>query len=122
MIKLVMCITRRKGMTRDAFRDHWLNVHGPHFLEVAADYRVRKYQQSHTLDTDLNQMVRGVRGMTKEYDGIAEIWWDSEADYLAGLGSAVMRERGAEFLAGEADFVDPENSTAFFTTEHTLID
>ena len=121
MIKLVMCISRRKDMTREEFQEHWLNHHGPHFMEVAKGYRVKKYVQSHTLDTQLNALVRDIRGMTREYDGIAEIWWESEEDYLAGLGSSQMRERGAEFLAAEADFVDPDNSTAFFSVEHELI-
>lgn len=121
MIKLVMCITRREGMTREEFQEHWLNHHGQHFMQVAKSYRVKKYVQSHTLDTKLNTMVRDLRGMTREYDGIAEIWWESQEDYLAGLGSPQMRERGGEFLAAEADFVDPENSTAFFTIEHDLI-
>ena len=116
-----MCITRRHDMTREEFQEHWLNYHGPHFKQIAKDYRAKKYVQSHTFDTQLNSLVRDLRGMTKEYDGIAEIWWDSEEDYRAGLSSPVMRKRGAEFLAAEADFVDPENSTAFFTIEHDLI-
>ena len=86
MIKLVMCIARRKGMTREEFQAYWLNHHGPHFMQVAKSYRVKKYVQSHTLDTKLNSLVRDIRGMTREYDGIAEIWWESEEDYLAGLG------------------------------------
>jgi hypothetical protein len=108
-------------MTREEFKDHWLNFHGPHFMQVAKDYRVKKYVQSHTLDTRLNAMMRNIRGMNKEYDGIAEIWWESEADYIAGLNSSEMQKRGAEFLAAEADFVDPDNSTAFFTIEHALL-
>jgi len=121
MFKLIMCITRRAGMTREEFKDHWLNFHGPHFMEIAKDYRAKKYVQSHTLDTKLNKMVRGLRGMSKEYDGIAEIWWESEEDYIAGLNSPLVQERGAEFLAAEADFVDAENSTAFFALEHELL-
>lgn len=121
MIKMVMCITRRPGMSREAFQKHWLAFHGPHFMEIAKDYRVKKYVQSHTLDSQLNSLVRGVRGMTLEYDGIAEIWWASEADYLAGLNSPTVKKRGKEFLAAEADFVDPSRSTVFFTEEHELL-
>ena len=49
MIKLVMCISRRKDMTREELQEHWLNQHGPHFMEVAKSYRLKKYVQSHTL-------------------------------------------------------------------------
>jgi hypothetical protein len=66
-------------------------------------------------------MVRNPRGMTREYDGVAEIWWESEEDYLTGLNSPEMQQQGPEFLAAEADFVDPDNSTAFFTIEHELL-
>ena len=63
MIKLVMCISRRKDMTREEFQEHWLNHHGPHFMEVAKSYRVKKYVQSHTLDTQLNALVRDIKGL-----------------------------------------------------------
>ena len=121
MIKMVMCITRRPGLSREEFSDYWRNKHGPHFLKVAKDYRAKKYIQSHTIDSLLNSMARDIRGMTKEYDGIAEIWWESEDDYIQGLNSPMMKKHGAEFLADEKEFVDLENSTVFFTVEHELI-
>ena len=121
MIKLVMCISRKKGMSREEFQRHWLNDHGPHFLEIANAYRAKRYVQSHTITSDLNSTVRSVRGMTREYDGIAEIWWESEADYIAGLSSAELKARGPEFLAAEQEFVDAENSAMFFTVEHELL-
>lgn len=121
MIKMVMCITKRSDLSREEFKDYWLNQHGPHFLKVAKDYRAKKYIQSHTIDSKLNRFARDIRGMTTEYDGIAEIWWESEEDYLAGLNSPVMQKQGPDFLADEKKFVDLANSTVFFTVEHELI-
>jgi hypothetical protein len=49
MIKFVMCITRHPNMTREQFRDYWLNNHGPFFMKNAGDMRAKKYVQSHTV-------------------------------------------------------------------------
>ena len=46
--------------------------------------------------------------MTKEYDGIAIIWWGSDDDYIQGLNSPVMKKHSSEFLADEREFVDLE--------------
>ena len=28
-VKLVYCLTRKKGLTREQFQDYWLNMHAP---------------------------------------------------------------------------------------------
>ena len=43
--------------------------------------------QSHTVNTQLNDNVRKARGMSEEYDGIAEIWWESEKTFLEAINS-----------------------------------
>ena len=55
MIKFVMCITRHPDMTREDFKDYWLNRHGPFFMENAGAMRAKKYVQSHTIDSPLNE-------------------------------------------------------------------
>ena len=71
MIKFVMCIVRHPDMTREEFQDCWMNKHGPFFMENAGAMRARKYVQSHTLNTPLNEGLRSSRGMLPEYDGVA---------------------------------------------------
>ena len=51
------------------------------FMENADAMRARKYVQSHTLDTALNEGLRSSRGMMAEYDGVAEVWFESEQDF-----------------------------------------
>ena len=121
MIKLVYCLRKKADVSQEEFHRYWREQHAPLVTSVAEHSRCIKYIQSHTLDTSLNDMFVESRGLAPAYDGITECWWESEEDYLAGLGSPQMRERGAEFLAAEADFVDPDNSTAFFSVEHELI-
>ncbi len=85
MIKFVMCITRHPNLSREEFKDYWINKHGPFFMENAGAMRAKKYVQSHTVDTPLNEGLRNSRGMMPEYDGIAEVWFESEEDLIEGI-------------------------------------
>ena len=117
MIKFVMCITRHPDMTREQFRDYWLNRHGPFFMQNAAAMRAKKYLQSHTLDTPLNQGLRNSRGMLPEYDGVAEVWFESEADLIEGMSSPEGQKLGAALLEDEGNFIDHAKSSAFIVEE-----
>ena len=83
MIKLVMCLCRRSDKTREEFQEYWLNRHGPFFQENAATMRAKRYVQSHTLSSPLNDAFRESRGMLPEYDGVAEVWFESEQAFAA---------------------------------------
>ncbi len=117
MIKFVMCITRHPNMSRAQFRDYWQNRHGPFFMRNAAIMRARKYVQSHTLDSPLNEDLRQSRGMAPEYDGVAEVWFDSEQDLIEGMSSAEGEKLGAALLEDEGNFIDHSKSTAFIVEE-----
>ena len=120
MIKFVMCMTRHPDMSREEFKDYWMNKHGPFFMKNAAAMRAKKYVQSVTLDTPLNEGLRSSRGMLPEYDGIAEVWFESEEDLMQGMSSAEGQKLGAALLEDERNFVDHSKSTAFIVTEHEL--
>lgn len=121
MIKLVMCVSRRPEMSRMEFQEYWRTHHGPLFQRFAAAYKARRYVQSHTIDTPLNEDVRRSRGMSQEYDGIAEIWWESEEDFIDAISSPEGQRLRSVFLDDEAQFIDFSQSAAFFTQEHVLV-
>ena len=124
MIKLVMCVHRRRDLTRAQFHDYWISHHGPLFASFAAQYRAVRYVQNHTLDTPLNAAIRQARGMStesNEFDGVGEIWWESEPDFVAAISSPEGQRLRSVFLDDEARFIDSGRSTAFFTEEHTLV-
>jgi uncharacterized protein (TIGR02118 family) len=122
MIKLVMCVNRLPQLSREEFQDYWLNNHGPLFKKFADTYRAKKYIQSHTIDSKLNENVRKSRDMQElEYDGITEIWWESEDDFIAAISSEEGQKLRTVFLDDEAKFLDFSKSTAFFTKEHTIV-
>ena len=49
--------------------------------------RAKKYIQSHTIDTPLNDGLKESRGMQLAYDGVAEVWFESEEDLMAAMSS-----------------------------------
>ncbi len=120
MIKLIMCLCRRPDLTREQFQDYWLNKHGPFFNKNADGMRAKRYVQSHTLDTPLNDGMRTSRGMLPEYDGVAEVWFESEEDLMAAMSSPEGRRLSAALLEDEENFVDHTRSAAFIVKEHEL--
>lgn len=120
MIKFVMCITRHPDMTRKEFKDYWMNKHGPFFKRNADVMGAKKYVQSHTIDSPLNDGLRNSRGMLPEYDGVAEVWFESEAALMKGMGSPEGRKLGAALLEDEANFIDHSKSSAFIVQEHEI--
>ena len=120
MIKFIMCITRHPDMTREEFKDYWMNKHGPFFMENADAMRAKKYVQSHILDTPLNEGLRTSRGMLPEYDGVAEVWFESEETLMEGMNSPEGQKLGTALLEDERNFIDHSKSTAFIVEEHEL--
>ena len=120
MIKLVMCLCRHKDMNREQFQDYWLNSHGPFFMKNAGDMGAKKYVQSHTIDTPLNEGMRNSRGMQPEYDGVAEVWFESEEELMEAMNSPEGQKLGAALMEDEATFIDHSKSSAFIVREHEL--
>ncbi len=118
MIKLVMCLCRHPALTREQFHDYWLNKHGPFFMKNAGAMRAKHYVQSHTVDTPLNAGMRNSRGMLPEYDGVAEVWFDSEEDLMAAMNSPEGQRFSAALLEDERHFIDHAKSAAFVVREH----
>lgn len=108
MIKLMIAVTRRAGMTPEAFREHLGSVHAALVRDCPATRRyVRRYVQSYTL-----------AGTPARYDGAAELWFDSvddmnrffaDPDYLANV------------RPDEARFADLEASAFFVTEERRIV-
>jgi hypothetical protein len=78
----------------------------------------KRYVQSHTLDTPLNEALRQSRGMLAEYDGVAEVWFESVEALMQGMGSPEGEKLGSALHGDEKNFIDHANSTAFIVEEH----
>ena len=118
MIKLIMCLRRRSDKTREEFQDYWLNQHGPFFQKHSGDMRSKKYVQSHTLNSPMNDLFRESRGLQPDYDGVAEVWFESEEDMVAAMSSPEGQKLAAALLEDESTFIDHSASSAFLVREH----
>lgn len=88
MIKLVFMIRRREGITREEFQRYWKEEHAELVKRHAERLRIRRYVQTHTRDTDLDDMLAGSRGSEpRQYDGLAELWWDDIDDLVQAATS-----------------------------------
>jgi uncharacterized protein (TIGR02118 family) len=121
MVKLVFCARRLPGLTRAEFQRYWRETHGPLVLRHAGALRIRRYVQVHTLDTPLNAALRASRGGPEEFDGVAELWWDSLVELQAGVGSPEGRAAGEALLEDERRFIDLARSPLWLGQEHPVV-
>jgi uncharacterized protein (TIGR02118 family) len=122
MVKLVYIVRRRADVSPEEFRKYWLEHHGPLVRNFAAVSRARRYVQSHTIDTPLNDLLAASRGMAGPYDGITEMWWNRMEDLVAVLNSPEGQSAHQMLVNDEGKFVDLARSFIFLTEEHTIFD
>jgi hypothetical protein len=81
-----------------------------------------RYTQSHRLDDQVNERMQAARGgMEPEYDGVAELWWESEEAVAAALATRKGAEAGATLVDDEAKFIDLPNSPLYFAHEYPQV-
>jgi uncharacterized protein (TIGR02118 family) len=120
VIKLVFCLTRRSDLSREEFQRHWREQHAPLVREAARALGVRRYVQVHTLTHPTNEALRRGRGGPEEYDGVAELWFDS-LDALAAAGATPEgRAAGRRLLEDERRFIDLARSPVWIAEEHPV--
>lgn len=119
MIKLTYCLHRLPSLSRAEFQDYWRNTHAP-LVETAREaLGIRRYIQQHTLTSDMAEGIASAQGIPcgegNDFDGIAELWFDSE-EALAAIGTREEGRKHAAILAAdEAKFIDFARSRYFFT-------
>lgn len=123
MIKLAFCLIRKAGTTREEFQDYWRGTHAPLVRDAAEALGIRRYVQLHTTTYGIEGSVRAARAgmMTREYDGIAELWWDDIDSLVNAVDEEAAQRHGAILAADEAKFIDFEKSCIFFGEEFEVI-
>jgi len=79
MVKRFVILRRKPGMSVQEFRNYWKMVHGPLIAKIPG---LLKYIQYH---------VRSEEGVDNPIDGIAELWFKSEADQQNAYRTAQYR-------------------------------
>ena len=121
MIKLTFCLTRLPHLSRAAFQDYWFKTHAPLVASVAGTLQIRRYVQLHSLPAELSAAVRASREAPPEYDGVAELWFDS-LDALAANGERPeARAAAALLLEDERRFIDLAKSPLWWGEEKPIL-
>lgn len=120
MIKLTFCLTRLPSLSREAFQAYWFDTHAPLVASVAEPLRIRRYVQTHSLPTEVSAGLRASRGAPSEYDGVAELWYDSLEDLMAHQGDKT-RAAAALLLEDERRFIDLPKSPLWWGEEKPIV-
>ena len=120
MIKFVMCLHRHPDMSREEFHRYWCDNHAPLFNSFASTHKAKRYVQDHTVDSPMNEILRESRGMVQEFDGIAEVWFESEQAFIDAMSSEEGQKLGAILHEDESKFIDHARSAAFLVREHEV--
>jgi len=120
MIKLVFCLRRRPELSREEFQRYWYETHAPLVRKHAEALGIRKYIQVHSTSHPMNQAIQASRGAPDEYDGVAELWFDS-LEAMAANRSPEAAAAGAALLEDEAKFIDLARSPLWFAEERAVI-
>ena len=123
MIKLVFCLRRRPELSREEFQRRWRDHHAALVRDRRAALRIRRYVQVHTLPVGASAALAASRAVEDdEYDGVAELWWDSLEDIAGAAATPEGQRAGAELLEDERRFIDLAHSPIFLAEEHAVVD
>jgi uncharacterized protein (TIGR02118 family) len=120
MLKLAFCLRRLPTLSLAEFQDYWLNKHGPLVRRLQPALGMVRYVQLHRLEGDLAAGMMRVRGAPEPFDGVAELWWESEETFRAAGKSAEAREAGRLLLEDEAKFIDLPRSPLWLNREQVI--
>ncbi|MBL9097362.1 MAG: EthD domain-containing protein [Alphaproteobacteria bacterium] len=121
MIKLTFCLMRLPHLSREAFQDYWLDKHAPLVRSHQSVLGLRRYVQLHSFAPALSADIRVSRGAPEQYDGVAQLWWDSFEDLAKHLADPRATEAGRALLEDERKFIDLERSPLWWGEEHEII-
>jgi uncharacterized protein (TIGR02118 family) len=121
MIKLTFCLVRLPHLTREAFQAYWFETHAPLVAGVADTLQIRRYVQLHSLPPEASAGLRASRDGPDDYDGVAELWFDSLEAMAANSERPEAREAGRLLLEDERRFIDLRRSPLWFGRERVIV-
>jgi uncharacterized protein (TIGR02118 family) len=121
MIKLTFCLVRLPTLSRTEFQSYWFNKHAPLVKSVSAVLGIRRYVQLHSTDPALSIDLRQSRGGPEQYDGVAQLWWDSFEDLAERLSRPDAIEAGRALLEDERKFIDLPRSPLWWGEEKVIV-
>ena len=121
MVKMLFAIRRLLHLSPEEFHRYWREDHGRLAQKNLPALRVKRYVQTHTIDTPFNEVLRESRGGGEPYDGVVEIWWDSVEELEAAFSTPEGVQASEELLEDEKRFIDLPRSSMWFAEEEVFI-
>jgi uncharacterized protein (TIGR02118 family) len=122
MIKLVFAIRRLDGISEAEFHRYWREDHAALVKRHAEALRIRRYVQTHTVEQAFGARLADARSsVSGQYDGVAELWWDSLQDLIEVSASIAGERASLELIADEQRFIDLSASAIWIGEETPVI-
>jgi uncharacterized protein (TIGR02118 family) len=121
VIKLTFAVRRRDDVPPEEFRRYWRDEHGPLVRSFQPVLGIRRYVQTHRLETPLNDVLQASRNTLDPFDGTAELWWDDADALTASSSTPEGLAAGQALLTDEARFIDLERSSLWLGEEVEII-
>jgi uncharacterized protein (TIGR02118 family) len=120
MIKMIALLSRKPGLSLDAFREYYETRHVPLIRSIAAtvlDYR-RSYVEPGTI---LTGGISGEPGdpWLPEFDVITEVWFADQAAYDAARSAFARKDNAERIAADEERFLDRTRKRIFLVREYS---
>ena len=115
-LRMTATLRRNPNITREQFRHHWRELHGPWAMRHPDVFGFRHYVQNHTPpNADDNPLARE-RNAPPAFDGVSEIYLD--APTASPEAVAALRQ---EFHEDEMNFLDIDASPVFLGEVRVII-
>ena len=121
MIKLTFVVRRRSDVEPAEFHRYWRDQHGPLVRSLQSVLGIRRYVQTHRLETPMNDLLRASRRALEPFEGVAELWWDDLDALVAAATSSEGSAAGRLLLEDETKFIDLERSALWLGEEIEII-
>jgi uncharacterized protein (TIGR02118 family) len=116
-LRSTTAVRRRPGLTREQFRRHWAEVHGPLATSRPDVFGITRYVQLHAPDDAETFPPALVRGAPEPYDGLAEV-------YTAPVDHEIpdAAEVRAALVADTESLIDRDASPRCAGRVHVIVD
>jgi uncharacterized protein (TIGR02118 family) len=123
MVKLTFCVRRLSHLSFEEFDYYWRENHAKLVHTHAETLKIRRYVQAPVINKpSLQEKLRSSRGAeSPNFDGVAELWWDSFEDIAEALKSPDGKEADRLLLEDEKRFIDLSRSQLWYSTEREII-
>lgn len=124
MLKLNFFMRKRDDRSLDQFSNYWRENHGPFALSGRTTrLGMRRYVQNHLVMTPLaDHLARAAAPGGTAYEGICQLWFDSEEAVLRSRSSADGAAATGDLVQDELNFLDLPRCSIRFYREECCID